>query len=217
MRHHAYQYTPGSAPDREVIEQIATAMLTQDNRATSFPIFEVRDRRRMIGVDTRFIGNAVEVVVMNDGEGDQVLDVEAFTLEKVEEIIRDLEEDSGVSRDYFGFRDSSGDEANHLAFTPEVLLGVINEGNAFDIYDMENDVTLLNFCRIGAIELEEIKGFFFTEGAAKQYIEENRHNLNNPYTYASSAWRNPEMQAVMQLILSHAPTHEDVSAASPAP
>jgi hypothetical protein len=44
--------------------------------------------------------------------------------------------------------------------------------------------------------------FFLTEKAAKEYIEKNKHNLNNPGTYGIHLYRNPEMQRLYKFILS---------------
>jgi len=47
-------------------------------------------------------------------------------------------------------------------------------------------------------------GVFFTEEACHQHIEENKHHYDNPTSYVVSAWRNPEMVAVMQTIIKSA-------------
>jgi len=41
-------------------------------------------------------------------------------------------------------------------------------------------------------------GVFFTENAIDTHIAENRHHYRNPRSYVISAWRNPEMQALMR-------------------
>jgi hypothetical protein len=42
---------------------------------------------------------------------------------------------------------------------------------------------------------------FFSEKAAKAYIEANKHNLTNPFVYVDTAYRNREWQAVRQVLL----------------
>lgn len=44
-------------------------------------------------------------------------------------------------------------------------------------------------------------GFFFTEKACHDHIEQNRHHYNKPRSYVISAWRNPEIVATMHMIL----------------
>lgn len=41
-------------------------------------------------------------------------------------------------------------------------------------------------------------GVFFTEAAAQQHIDENHYHYTDPSIYVVSAWRNPEMQALMR-------------------
>jgi hypothetical protein len=43
-------------------------------------------------------------------------------------------------------------------------------------------------------------GPFLTEEAAKKHIEANYYHYNEPYIYVNSAWRNYEMQELMQII-----------------
>lgn len=48
-------------------------------------------------------------------------------------------------------------------------------------------------------------GVFFTEAACDAHIKQNHYHYNEPRSYGISAWRNPEMQAVMNdLIINHA-------------
>jgi hypothetical protein len=44
-------------------------------------------------------------------------------------------------------------------------------------------------------------GFFFTEKACHDHIESNHYHYSKPRSYVISAWRNPEMVAVMQSII----------------
>lgn len=41
-------------------------------------------------------------------------------------------------------------------------------------------------------------GVFLTEEACETHIRENHYHYRNPRSYVISAWRNPEMQAVMR-------------------
>ena len=42
--------------------------------------------------------------------------------------------------------------------------------------------------------------FFMTDKSAKAYIESNRHNLNQPYTYGIHLYRNHEMKNLYEII-----------------
>ena len=39
---------------------------------------------------------------------------------------------------------------------------------------------------------DKVVEVFFTNTSAEAYIEQNRHNLENPYIYIASGWRNRE-------------------------
>ena len=42
---------------------------------------------------------------------------------------------------------------------------------------------------------------FFSNIGAERYIEDNRHNLQNPHVYVASGYDNDEWQAVRSMIL----------------
>jgi hypothetical protein len=44
-------------------------------------------------------------------------------------------------------------------------------------------------------------GVFFTAKACDLHIKDNHYHYNNARSYGISAWRNPEMQAVMQSLI----------------
>lgn len=48
----------------------------------------------------------------------------------------------------------------------------------------------------------EYTNFFFTEKACRQHIEENQHHYKKPTRdYITGAWRNPEMDIVVKLLM----------------
>lgn len=42
---------------------------------------------------------------------------------------------------------------------------------------------------------------FFTEKAAQEFIDRNKHNLSNPYIYVHSLWNNSEMKSIRDNLL----------------
>jgi hypothetical protein len=44
-------------------------------------------------------------------------------------------------------------------------------------------------------------GMYFTQQACQTHIDENYYHYNNARPFAYSAWRNPELQMVMQFVL----------------
>lgn len=203
-------YTTNKEFNPETFARIREQMLTQDNRATAFPLFEVRDRLPVFGIDTRFDPNAREVLILNDGEGNLVIPLDELTIEKAEEILKDLEDDYDTSRENFEFYSEYdmpfGDEFGNStledpAVTPQTLIYMANNHREFNIFNGETMDSMLNIMSTGMTHEVKTVATFFTEKAADRYIEENRHNLNAPYTFVSSAHRNEEMQAVMHLLL----------------
>lgn len=43
--------------------------------------------------------------------------------------------------------------------------------------------------------------FFLTQKACQEYIDENHYHFNNPLPYAASAFRNDEMQPIIQALI----------------
>lgn len=43
-------------------------------------------------------------------------------------------------------------------------------------------------------------GFFFSAKAAQHHIDLNHYHYNKPFVYAVSAWRNPELQTILNLL-----------------
>lgn len=71
-------------------------------------------------------------------------------------------------------------------------------------YEALNDIDLTDWREV-CYDLEWVyrdeAGVFFTEQACHEHIESNNYHYNKPRSYVISAWRNPEMVAVMQMIL----------------
>lgn len=55
--------------------------------------------------------------------------------------------------------------------------------------------------KVYVFEVDTFVQAFFTEKSAKEYIEENNHRLNKPFTYAGGTYRNYEMQNVRKFIM----------------
>lgn len=59
--------------------------------------------------------------------------------------------------------------------------------------------------RVGYVDVDRFVTACFTEAAAQAYIDGNRHNLHEPFTYADSLYRNREMIAIRHALLDVAP------------
>ena len=49
---------------------------------------------------------------------------------------------------------------------------------------------------------------FFSEKAAQAHIDQNRHHYEEPYIFGSSAWRNPEIETLQEILKSLNPVKE---------
>ncbi|MCP4678082.1 MAG: hypothetical protein GY854_21725 [Deltaproteobacteria bacterium] len=60
---------------------------------------------------------------------------------------------------------------------------------------------LEGWARTSYIDIYEFVQPFFSRVAADEYIKANRHRLNDPRVYVDSAYRNPEWQAVRDVLV----------------
>ncbi|WP_395454669.1 hypothetical protein ACHMW5_13415 [Azospirillum melinis] len=59
--------------------------------------------------------------------------------------------------------------------------------------------------RLGYVDTDRFVTACFTEAAAQAFIDARRHNLNKPFIYVESLYRNHEMIAVRHSLLGAAP------------
>ena len=59
--------------------------------------------------------------------------------------------------------------------------------------------------KVGYVDIWEFVTACFTEAACQEYIDRNRHNLNEPRIYAASAYRNREFIDVRNYLLGRKP------------
>lgn len=62
--------------------------------------------------------------------------------------------------------------------------------------DTDDDGNEYEYVEVKVFNLKA--GVFFTEKAAQEHIDENSYHYTKPTIYVVSAWRNPEMQALMR-------------------
>ncbi len=70
-----------------------------------------------------------------------------------------------------------------------------------EIEALENGVLQEDFVKSYYITVGDFVNAHFTERAAQKYINENRHNLTDPYIYVTSLYRCPEMIAIRELLM----------------
>ena len=71
-----------------------------------------------------------------------------------------------------------------------------------DGYETDEDGDKIPYIDKPKIALEP--GVFFTAKACQEHIDENSYHYTNPRVYAIAAWRNPEVQTIMQSLIKDA-------------
>ena len=94
-----------------------------------------------------------------------------------------LEEAVEHLKKYCGFTDSELDEFYDLEDVQEFL----------DKYKINNILT-------GYKKEPKYSGVFLTRDAANKHIETNGHNLKEPLVYCQHAFRNPELEKLLEII-----------------
>ncbi len=132
----------------------------QDCRATSHPIWQVRDKNEIVGVDPDYHNYGYVWINQDDCEHYYETDnaMRAYLIE------------------------NGGDSSEDIKWQQEVVV----KGQTFKrLYHMITHVIISTH---------------FTEQAANDYIKQNRHNLNEPYTYVDSQWRCHEWIDVVDML-----------------
>lgn len=93
------------------------------------------------------------------------------------------------------FRDEDGDEVTDSDRLGWIRIEEERTGRVPDGYD-----------RIHVVTVWEFVTACFTRVGAEEHIRQNGHNLNSPRIYVSSAFRNPEWEAVRNFLISQETT-----------
>lgn len=158
----------------EVLKGMAHEIATQDVRATSHPMYCVRQAQY-----TRHLSGWLyaERVVWSDEDGN---DAHGKLAEDLEETFR------GTTRKHLDAV-FDAETSDYLRIDGEPPLTDTEYTKTYYRYAVHT-----NF---------EVVAAFFTNKSAETYIEENRHNLRDPHVYVDSGYRNYEWQFVRALIV----------------
>lgn len=154
------------------LEETSREMRTQSNRHTQNPLFVVQEEIESRDAE----GWADRVVYVSNAGGDHT---------EISEETYDVLEDS---------------KCDPESYTKEQIDSALEEACLEDLKDFDR----YEWERLGISvkwEISDRAGFFFTEKACEEHIAQNSYHYNKPRSYVISAWRNPEMVAVMQSIL----------------
>jgi len=187
------------AIDPMSLEWIQHRMLTQDNRATAYPIFEVRDDEHIYGIDPKFDGRyrttRVLLIYHNDSQPIEI-EVDADDAgAKLLEFIHNMTEWRGITPESIIAENRNGDRL-------DIINGQLDPDDIFSITTfMDEDGNQLNpAAGTGRLAITKTVAIFFTKESADGFIKNNRHHLDNPHVYVSSAWNNHEMRVVMNML-----------------
>ena len=162
------------------------SILTQDHLSTSDPIYCVYSKRP-IAVNEEY---DYDEVVYTRGEYE--LDSKEF--EKLEDQYNLAQEE---------LYDRTNDYGND-PLTNKFPDDPFDEGEKFDPSDWDRLCIKMVDC---------FEQAFFIRQNAENFIERNKHNLNEPFCYVESAYRNPEWQQIRELLIDKARIEsQDVSA-----
>jgi hypothetical protein len=95
--------------------------------------------------------------------------------------------------EYYDKDDSESIEEEHEPRIYELLKKLDKSGELPDRYR-----------RVAVKEVDEFVTACFTEQSCKDYIEANKHNLEKPFIYAASLYRNSEMIGLREFLLTKA-------------
>lgn len=163
------------------LKHITEQMEQQGNRATQYPLFYIYEKE-----DVKDDDNAMRWAYFPTN-GDWEETEEYIVAEGDEEEVYALD----IDRDIWVLQSVGG---------KEILPDTYETDIAGDDFIYRDGVHLH---RMGLKEINKPVvnvGPFFTEKAAQAHIDANDYHYNKPFIYVNSAWRNPEMQTVMNIL-----------------
>ena len=138
-----------------------------------------------MSIDLRSLGNAIAT------QDNRATAHPLFVVFQTRDIVAN--EDYDHDRiDYYDKDDCESIEEEHEPTTYALLKKLDDLGELPDRY-----------CRVAVKEVNEFVTACFSEQGCKDYIAANGNNLNKPFIYVSSLYRNAEMISLREFILSH--------------
>jgi hypothetical protein len=118
---------------------------------------------------------------------------------------REIVVDEDYDYDFLGWYDEDGHRADSslddkLNRAYRDIRSDWSYSNEIEICDDEEETT--TWKRLAVKEVDEFVTACFTEQGCKNYIVANGHNLNKPFIFASSLYRNHEMIGLRDFFLS---------------
>jgi hypothetical protein len=155
----------------EFLMNLSKELNTQDHRGTRMPyIFQIQEKKEMPA---------------HEGSGDEVLynNEDECEVRRLDEKIEWLCE-----------------WAHDNAFGLHSHEEIRKQYESLSEYDIDSLLEDKGFSKYNVQEIDVYSNAFLTSKACDEHIQCNKHNLNNPVNYLSGAFRNPELEKVMQFL-----------------
>ena len=172
--------------DFEYLSAIKQRILTQDNRSTRNPMFEVRDRVKVWGIDSDYETDGCSIIT-DDGE---------ISLKTIFESDYETEEEAIAMLKEHEFSDEQIKEI--MNFDDYNISNLENS----DVYAIEQLIADMDYKIVYyRIDNTKIITYCYTEDAANQFISNNKHNMHDPFVYVNYLDdRNVEMNKIRDII-----------------
>lgn len=160
----------------EALMELSKEMTTQDMRCTAMPhMFQIRTTEQC----SAYPGQGKEIWV--NGEGDELQ-----TEEEMREFIQQhiYENDESIS---------------HLDDEEAKKEAKEKVDEMYD-YNLEEYLEETHWCKVNVTTEHKYQNTFFTAKGCDEHIKANHYHYNEPVSYLSHAWRNPEMELVSKFL-----------------
>ena len=161
--------------DIKFLKELAIELKTQDRQYTAKPVFyQIAEQKKIIGIDPDYADNQIVCSYNGDeweGEFEEVCDRLAEHFE-----LDTSDEDFQFIKEYG---------------TYDELIEYIEKKTGYDqLYTTGYDY------------YTEYKNAFLTNKACEKHLKENQHHYDkeNSYVYGSHAWRNPELERLLEIV-----------------
>jgi len=163
--------------DIKFLKELAIELKTQDRVYTAKPvIYQIREEEIITGIDINY--------------ADEICLVDTYDEVKIykEEDINQLKEH---------FNDYWQDEEKYQ----KTLKQINNADSLEEIYEILEINDLDEFWELtGYIKQHKYSNFFLTKKALDKHVQQNHYHYKNPNYFVSHAWRNLELQRLLDIV-----------------
>jgi hypothetical protein len=155
----------------KTLEKMSENMGKQDHRCTRLPLFCVYQKEKRYSP-------------INEGDHNEYIDEGHNVVANSDEELISLFNDRDVIIDEYGISEEIYDSATNLKNNVDVIANIL-ELTSYAYHWVDVPVG-------GQV--------YFTEAGAQRHIDLNLYHYNKPFVYVDSAWRNPEMKTLLDVV-----------------